>query len=37
VARTYALGLGVRDAGLRRAWGVLKELFGGSAARTQVV
>jgi len=37
VARAYLLGGGVRDAGLRRAWGVLKELFGGSAARTQVV
>jgi hypothetical protein len=36
VARTYALGAGVRDAGLRRAWSVLKELFGGAAARTQV-
>ncbi len=36
-ARIYALDGGVRDAGLRRAWGVLKELFGGSAARTQVV
>ncbi|RFC47120.1 MAG: hypothetical protein DUW69_001507 [Verrucomicrobia bacterium] len=35
-ARIYALGGGVRDAGLRRAWSVLKELFGGSAARTQV-
>lgn len=37
LARIYALDGGVRDAGLRRAWGVLKELFGGSAARTQVV
>jgi hypothetical protein len=37
VARAYLLGGGVKDAGLRRAWGVLKELFGGSAARTQVV
>ncbi|MDB6128344.1 MAG: hypothetical protein JWM35_2240 [Verrucomicrobia bacterium] len=36
IARAYLLG-GVRDAGLRRAWSVLKELFGGSAARTQVV
>lgn len=37
VARAYLLGGGVRDAGLRRAWGVLKELFGGAASRTQVV
>ena len=36
VARAYLLG-GVRDAGLRRAWGVLKELFGGAASKTQVV
>ena len=37
VARAYLLGGGVKDAGLRRAWNVLKELFGGAAARTQVV
>jgi hypothetical protein len=37
VARMYQLGGGVRDAGLRKAWSVLKELFGGSAAQTQVV
>jgi hypothetical protein len=37
VARAYQLGGGVRDAGLRKAWSVLKELFGGSAAQTQVV
>jgi hypothetical protein len=37
VARAYLLGGGVKDAGLRRAWGVLKELFGGAAAKTQVV
>jgi hypothetical protein len=36
VARAYLLG-GVRDAGLRRAWSVLKELLGGSAPTTQVV
>ena len=35
-ARGYAFG-GVKDAGLRRAWSVLKELFGGAAATTQVV
>lgn len=27
----------VRDAGLRKAWSVVKELFGGGAAKTQVV
>jgi hypothetical protein len=31
------MGGGVRDAGLRKAWGVMRELFGGSAAKTQVV
>lgn len=37
IARAYLLGGGVKDAGLRRAWGVLRELFGGAAAKTQVV
>jgi len=37
VARVYLMGGGVRDAGLRKAWGVMRELFGGSAAKTQVV
>jgi hypothetical protein len=37
LARAYLLGGGVRDAGLRKAWSVMKELFGGSAAQTQVV
>lgn len=37
IARAYFLGGGVRDAGLRKAWSVAKELFGGSAAQTQVV
>lgn len=36
-ARAYQMGGGVRDAGLRKAWSVLKELFGGAAAKTQVV
>jgi len=36
VARAYALEGGVRDAGLLKAWGALKELFGGSSARAQV-
>ncbi len=35
-AQAYALGGGVRDAGLLKAWGALKELFGGSSARAQV-
>lgn len=35
LARAYQLG-GVREAGLRRAWSVLKELFGGAATKTQV-
>jgi hypothetical protein len=37
LARAYLMGGGVRTAGLRKAWGVLRELFGGSAAKTQVV
>lgn len=37
VARAYLMGGGVRDAGLRKAWSVMKELFGGAAAQTQVV
>jgi len=37
LAHVYAFGGGVRTAGLRRAWGVLTELFGGAAARTQVI
>ncbi|MCX6934416.1 MAG: hypothetical protein NTZ29_17310, partial [Verrucomicrobia bacterium] len=37
LARAYLMGGGVRAAGLRKAWGVLRELFGGSAAKTQVV
>jgi hypothetical protein len=36
VARAYLMGGGVRDAGLRKAWSLLKELFGGAAAKTQV-
>ncbi|HTJ78343.1 MAG TPA: hypothetical protein VL357_05050 [Rariglobus sp.] len=35
VARIYRLGE-VQDAGLLKAWGSLKELFGGSAAKAQV-
>ncbi len=36
VVRAYGIVGGVRDAGLLRAWGAMKELFGGGAARTQV-
>jgi len=35
LVRAYQLA-GVRDAGLRKAWSLLRELFGGSAAKTQV-
>ena len=37
LVRAYRFGGGVRAAGLRKAWSVLRELFGGSAAQTQVV
>lgn len=37
IAEAYAMGGGVRPAGLRRAWSVMRDLFGGSAARAQVV
>jgi hypothetical protein len=36
IARIYALEGGVQDAGLLKAWGTLRELFGGSAAKAQV-
>ena len=36
VVRIYQLEGGVQDAGLLKAWGSLKEIFGGSAAKTQV-
>jgi hypothetical protein len=36
LAQLYAIAGGVQDAGLLKAWGALKELFGGSAARAQV-
>ncbi len=35
LVRTYGWG-GVQPAGLRKAWSVLRELFGGGAAKTQV-
>jgi hypothetical protein len=37
IAHSYAMGGGVRDAGLRKAWSVFRELFGGVAGRAQVV
>jgi len=37
VARAYGIEGGVQDAGLLKAWGALKELFGGSSAHAQVV
>jgi hypothetical protein len=36
LVRAYQLGGGVREAGLRKAWSVVRELFGGGAARTQL-
>jgi hypothetical protein len=32
----YRIEGGVQDAGLLKAWGALRELFGGSAAKAQV-
>lgn len=37
LVRTYGLGGGVQPAGLRRAWSVMREIFGGKAAQMQVV
>jgi hypothetical protein len=37
VVRIYRIEGGVQDAGLLKAWGTLRELFGGSAAKAQVV
>lgn len=36
VVKTYAIEGGVQDAGLMKAWGALRELFGGAAAKTQI-
>ena len=36
IAQIYEITGGVRNAGLLKAWGALRELFGGSAAKTQV-
>ncbi|MBC8041026.1 MAG: hypothetical protein H7Y06_10815, partial [Opitutaceae bacterium] len=37
VVHIYRLEGGVQDAGLLKAWGMLRELFGGRAAKAQVV
>ncbi len=37
LVRAYRLGGGVQEAGLRKAWSLLRELFGGGAAKNQVV
>lgn len=37
VVHIYRFEGGVQDAGLLKAWGTLRELFGGSAAKAQVV
>ncbi|AWI10343.1 hypothetical protein [Ereboglobus luteus] len=36
VVKTYNLSGGVKDAGLLKAWSSMRELFGGSATKTQV-
>jgi hypothetical protein len=36
MVQTYGFGGGVRPAGFRKAWGAMKELFGGAAAKTQL-
>lgn len=36
LVRIYKFAGGVREAGLRKAWSAMKELFGGSAAKTQL-
>lgn len=35
-AKTYGFAGGVKDAGILKAWGAMRELFGGSATKTQV-
>lgn len=37
IARFYQLGGGVRPAGLRKAWSLIREMFRGAATRTQIV
>lgn len=36
VVQIYAIEGGVKPAGLRKAWSAMRELFGGSAAKTQI-
>jgi hypothetical protein len=36
LVRAYRFAGGVREAGLRKAWSAMKELFGGSAAKAQL-
>lgn len=36
VVKTFTIEGGVQDAGLMKAWGALRELFGGSAAKAQI-
>lgn len=36
LARVYRFAGGVKDAGLRKAWSAMRELFGGSAAKAQL-
>ena len=36
VVRAFGIEGGVREAGLLKAWGALKEIFGGGSARAQV-
>ena len=35
LVRAYKFAGGIRDAGLRKAWSALREIFGGAAAKTQ--
>ncbi len=37
LVRAYLMGGGIRDAGMRKAWTTLRELFGGAAAQTQII
>ena len=37
IARIYQLEGGVKDAGLMKAWSAVRELFGGSATKSQIV
>ncbi|HWL16926.1 MAG TPA: hypothetical protein VNR00_15065, partial [Opitutus sp.] len=37
IVTIYGLAGGVRPAGLRKAWSMMRDLFGGTAARAQVV